>query len=77
MMLLDVLSKDGAISLVPAGMQGDLPCAGEVSEKWFAMNFPKIANAQVPLELNVFEELKNIDYFWKQNAERWRTEGLI
>ena len=77
MTLLETLAKDGVLTLNPAGRQGDSDVVGTVSATWFAENFPDLAQAETPLSESNYEKLKSIDEFWKKNAERWRSEGLI
>lgn len=79
MRLIDALPKspDGMIVLNPAGESGGTSIAGEVSPALFTELFPELANAPVPLDSGTFAALKSIDRFWAENAERWRSEGII
>ena len=79
MLLVDVLPKnsDGDIVISPGGMIVGEPVDGTVNVDWFKANYPQFANAEVPLSDEQYQALQNIDAFWKQNAERWRAEGII
>lgn len=78
MTLIDVLPKEfGKIVLSPGGSINGENIDAHVDQQWFINNFPEIANAEVPLTDEQLQKLKNIDVYWKQNAERWRLEGLI
>lgn len=79
MTLIEALPKndDGNIKLEPAGIKDNKYINGYVYREWFENNFGTLANATVPLTDEQFTQLKNIDQFWKMNAEKWRDEGLI
>ena len=77
MTLLECIVEDGIIILDPAGKQNGQHLTGGVSPEWFVQNYPDLATATLPLTQEHFEKLKNIDKYWTQNAERWRSEGLI
>lgn len=79
MTLIDKLPKneEGQIILSPGGSINGKPVDGVVEPTWFSENFPEIANAEVPLGDKEYQALRGIGDFWRQNAERWRAEGLI
>ena len=78
MRLVDILSDGrGLIHLSPCGdIEGALQEC-HVDIEWFMDTFPKLAVAICPLDNDSFMRLKSIDEYWCQNAERWRSEGLI
>ena len=79
MTLLDKLprSENGEIILSPGGKVDGTPVNTTVSPVWFSENFPDLATAELPLTEDLFQRLRGIDPYWRQNAERWRSEGLI
>ncbi len=79
MNLVDTLPKDGDEQIIfsPAGKINDTEVAGTVNPEWFGNSFPDLANAETPLTEEQFSQLCAIDWTWKANAERWRSENLI
>lgn len=77
MTLLEAITVDGAIQLSPGGGSDGQLVDGEVDPVWFATAFPALAQSVVPLAAERYAELRGIDQFWAQNAERWRAEGRI
>ena len=77
MTLLDAITTDGRIMVSPGGCAVGQPIVGEVDPAWVAETFPALAEATVPLTDEQFAQLRSIDPFWEQNAERWRAEGRI
>ena len=77
MTLLDAITSGGVIQLSPAGSDDGQPLDGEADPTWFAAAFPVLAQSAVPLTAERYIELRGIDQFWAQNAERWRAEGRI
>jgi hypothetical protein len=79
MNLLDVLPKDfmGYIILNPGGSMNGKPIEGYVDPEWVKVNYGTLAAASVPMTNEQLAELKAIDEYWSQNADRWRVEGLI
>ena len=77
MTLLDALTIDNIIRLSPGGSADGQPIVGDVDPAWFAETFPMLAEASVPLTDEQYAQLKAVDPFWAQNAERWRAEGRI
>jgi hypothetical protein len=77
MTLLEAITADDQIVLSPAGSDIGQPIDGVVDPMWFAGAFSALAQATVPLTDEQYAELRGIDAFWAQNAERWRSEGRI
>jgi len=78
MTLLEALPKrEGMILLEPGAEVNGGAIAGLVDPAWFEEHFPSLAGASVPLSDTQYEQLRSIDRFWQQNAERWRAEGRI
>ena len=76
--MLDKLTNEhGEIELSPGGKEGDNFIDATVLAGWFVANYPELAEAELPLSENDFQNLCGIDNYWKTNAERWRSEGRI
>lgn len=72
-----ITGENGVIVLDPGAMIDGQGQVGFVEPEWFQTTFPALAAAPVPLSSDDFAELKAIDSFWSQNADRWRQEGRI
>ena len=79
-MLKDILLKndEGNIILSPAGKdENNNYFDGDITVNNFENIFPDLANATVPLADTQYQDICDIDEFWKVNAEKWRAKGLI
>lgn len=79
MILIDALPKSEKekIILDPGGKIDGEYYISQVRQEWFMDNHAELAESEVPLNDSQYEELKNIDNYWKMNAEKWRDEGII
>lgn len=77
--LIDLLrrSEHSKGMLNPRTRSGERGGVDEADIEWFQGNYPHLAEAEAPLDDEVYAQLSAIDEFWALNAARWRSEGLI
>ncbi|AKA61470.1 hypothetical protein CPT_Stahl42 [Bacillus phage Stahl] len=69
---------DGEIfPLIPGGENNGIYLDGYTRVEWFKNVFPDIANAELPLTREIYDQLKAIGEVWLMNAAQWRKNDII
>ncbi|AGY48332.1 hypothetical protein Slash_43 [Bacillus phage Slash] len=69
---------DGEIFyLTPSWENNGIYLDGYTRVAWFKNMFPEIADAELPLKRELYDQLKAIGECWLMNAAQWRKNDII